>query len=323
LPESFYGRLLATLIENLIGGLFIKKGMIFDVKKFAIDDGPGIRTTIFFKGCPLRCWWCHNPEGQLPRHELMYRRMRCNNCAECIRICPDRAISRLSNGISISRDDCNLCGKCCQQCPTEALAIVGKEVSLDEVLKEIDKDSVFYDESEGGVTVSGGEPLLQLDFLNALLKECKERNIRTAIDTCGYASHETVDKISDKVDLFLYDIKIMDDKKHRRYTGVSNKPILENFKRLAENGSNIQVRFPIIPGINDSKDNVAETAEFVASCRIKNICLLPYHRAGIEKYKGLGRSYKLKKTQTPSDQDLDFIRKELEDFGLQVRIGGG
>jgi len=304
-------------------GMAIRRGMIFDVKKFAVDDGPGIRTTIFFKGCPLRCWWCHNPEGQLPEPELMYRRVRCDSCAECTRICPDRAISCLPDGISISRDHCNLCGKCCQRCPTEALAIIGKEVSLEEVLKEIDKDSVFYDESEGGVTVSGGEPLLQLDFLNALLKECKERNIRTAVDTCGYASHEIIDKISDKVDLFLYDIKIMDDKKHRRYTGVSNKPILENFKRLAENGGNIQVRFPIIPGINDSKDNITDTAEFVASCRIKNIRLLPYHRAGIDKYKGLGRSYKLKKTQTPSDQDLNLIRKELEAFELQVRIGGG
>jgi pyruvate formate lyase activating enzyme len=196
-------------------------------------------------------------------------------------------------------------------------------VSLEEVLREIDKDSIFYDESQGGVTVSGGEPLLQLDFLNALLKECKDRDIRTAVDTCGYASHDAIDKISDKVDLFLYDIKTMDEKKHMKYTGVSNKPILENLKRLAENGSTIQIRFPIIPGINDDKENVTETAEFVGSCRIKNISLLPYHRAGIEKYKGLSRAYKLKKTQTPTGQDLNLIEEELEAFGLKVRIGGG
>ncbi len=304
-------------------GMAIKRGIIFDIKKFAIDDGPGIRTTIFFKGCLLRCWWCHNPEGQLPTSELMYRRTRCDSCAECVRICPEEAISCSLKRISINRDHCNLCGKCCQVCPTGALTIVGKQVSLEEVLREIDKDSIFYDESQGGVTASGGEPLLQLDFLNALLKECKDRDIRTAVDTCGYASHDAIDKISDKVDLFLYDIKTMDEKKHMKYTGVSNKPILENLKRLAENGSNIQIRFPIIPGINDDKENVTETAEFVASCRIKNISLLPYHRAGIEKYKSLSRTYKLKKIQTPSDQDLSLIEEELEAFGLKVKIGGG
>jgi len=215
------------------------------------------------------------------------------------------------------------CGECCQACPTGALAIVGKQVNFKEVLREINRDSIFYDESKGGVTVSGGEPLLQLDFLDALLKECKDRDIRTAVDTCGYASHDAIDKISNKVDLFLYDIKTMDEKKHVKYTGVSNKPILENLKRLAEEGSDIQIRFPIIPGINDDKENVTATAEFVASCRIKNISLLPYHRAGIEKYKGLNRTYRLKKTQTPSDQDLHLIKEELEVFGLKVRIGGG
>ncbi|MGD0496373.1 MAG: glycyl-radical enzyme activating protein [Candidatus Bathyarchaeia archaeon] len=301
----------------------IKRGVIFDIKKFAIDDGPGIRTTIFFKGCLLRCWWCHNPEGQLSTPELMYRRTRCDSCAECVKICPEEAILCPFRRISINRNRCNLCGKCCQVCPTGALAITGKQVTLKEVLREIDKDSIFYDESEGGVTFSGGEPLLQLDFLSALLKECKDWNIRTAVNTCGYASHDAIAKISDKVDLFLYDIKTMDEKKHIKYTGVSNKPILENLKRLAENGSNIQVRFPIIPGINDDKDNVTETAEFVASCRIKNISLLPYHRAGIEKYKGLSRVYKVKKIKTPSDQDLNLIEEELEAFGLKVRIGGG
>jgi pyruvate formate lyase activating enzyme len=301
----------------------IKRGTIFDIKKFAIDDGPGIRTTIFFKGCLLRCWWCHNPEGQLSTPELMYRKARCDSCAECVRICPQEAISCPLKRISINRDQCNLCGECCQVCPTGALAIVGKQVSLEEVLREIDKDSIFYDESKGGVTVSGGEPLLQLDFLDALLKECKDRDIRTAVDTCGYASRGTIDKISHKVDLFLYDIKTMDEKKHMKYTGVSNKPILENLKRLAEDGSNIQIRFPIVPGINDDKENVTATAEFVASCRIKNVSLLPYHRAGIEKYKDLSRAYKLKKIQTPSDQDLRLIEEELEIFGLKVRIGGG
>jgi len=301
----------------------IKRGVIFDIKRFAIDDGPGIRTTIFFKGCLLHCWWCHNPEGQLSTPELMYRRTRCDSCAECVKICPEEAIACSLGRVSINRDRCNLCGRCYRTCPTGALAITGKQVSLKEVLREIDKDSIFYDESHGGVTVSGGEPLLQLDFLNALLTECKDMNIRTAVDTCGYASHDAIDKISDKVDLFLYDIKTMHEKRHTKYTGVSNKLILENLKRLAENGSNIQIRFPIIPEINDDKENVTETAEFAASCRIKNISLLPYHRAGIEKYQGLSRAYRLKKIRTPSNQDLNLIREELESFGLKVKIGGG
>jgi len=304
-------------------GIDIIKGVIFDVKRFAIDDGPGIRTTVFLKGCPMRCWWCHNPEGQVSAPELIYRRMRCTGCAECVRICKEGAISGLGKSVSINRKKCSLCGRCCQKCPTEALTIVGKKMSVNEVLKEIDKDLVFYDESEGGVTFSGGEPLLQPNFLNALLDKCRERGIHTAVDTCGYASRKSVDLISDKVDLFLYDIKTMDERKHREYTGVSNKPILENFKRLAERGSKILVRFPVVPGINDNEVNVTKTAEFLVSCGTKEISLLPYHRAGTEKYIGLDKVCKLNKTQRPSDRRLREIKEELEGFGLRVKIGGG
>jgi pyruvate formate lyase activating enzyme len=253
----------------------------------------------------------------------MFRRRRCIDCGECVKNCQKEAISYVAKKISINREYCNLCGICSQKCPTEALAIIGKEMSVREVMKEIDKDLIFYEESEGGVTFSGGEPLVQLDFLDALLEECEERNIRTAVDTCGYASHTAIDKIRDKVDLFLYDIKMMNEKIHEKYTSVSNKLILENFKRLAENGNNILVRFPIIPGINDSEDNIAKTAEFVLSHGIKNISLLPYHRAGSEKYKGLSRAYRLKKIQSPSDQNLRLIKEKLENFGLIVKIGGG
>jgi len=303
--------------------LAIKKGYVFDIKKCAMDDGPGIRTTIFLKGCHLRCWWCHNPEGQALRPELMYKRQRCTGCGECIKSCPKEAISFVAEEVSINRKHCNLCGKCSQRCPTAALMIIGKEMNVEEIMKEMEKDLIFYDESEGGITFSGGEPLLQLDFLDALLKKCKDRNLRTAVDTSGYASDEAIDKVSDKVNLFLYDIKMMEDKKHRKYTGVSNKLILKNFKKLAKSGSNILVRFPIVPSINDGEDNVAKTAKFILTHNTKRISLLPYHRAGIEKYRSLGRTYKLKRTQAPSDENLRLIKEKLETFGLEVRIGGG
>lgn len=301
----------------------IRKGIVFDVKKYAVDDGPGIRTTVFLKGCPLRCWWCHNPEGQNPKPELMYKRKRCIACGECVEICPKGAISQSAQFVSVNRELCNLCGKCTRVCPSDALVVVGKEVKVDEMLKEIEKDRIFYDESGGGVTLSGGEPLMQPDFLDALLEGCKKRSIHTALDTCGYASSETVDKIRDKVDLFLYDIKTMDDRVHRRYTGVSNKPIIRNLERLAENGSRILVRLPIIPGINDDEENVTKTADFALSHEVKQICLLPYHRAGIEKYRSLDKTYRLKYVQSPSDKKLQLIKEKLITLGLDVRIGGG
>jgi len=310
------------LIIVLTGGIAIKKGLVFDIKRFAVDDGPGIRTTVFFKGCPLRCRWCHNPEGQVPAPELMHRRTRCNGCAECIKVCPEKAISQVAGKISINRKSCNRCGKCCQECPTEALEIVGKKFSLKEILKEIDKDLIFYDESKGGVTVSGGEPLLQLDFLNAVLEECKKRKIHTVVDTCGYARQEDIVRIGENVDLFLYDVKIMDKKKHRDYTGVSNDLILRNLQILAENGSDVLVRFPIIPEINDDQDNVRRTAEFMVSCGIRNINLLPYHRSGIEKYRSLGRIYKLNRKMRVSDKKLNLIKERLEAYGLIVKMGG-
>lgn len=225
--------------------------------------------------------------------------------------------------MSINRKLCNLCGKCALACPSDALLLVGRAAREDEMLKEIEKDVTFYDESGGGVTFSGGEPLMQPDFLEALLEGCKERNIRTALDTCGYASCETVDRIKDKVDLFLYDIKSMDDRTHRKYTGVPNKLIFQNFKRLVENGSNISVRFPVIPGLNDNAENVTRTGEFALSYGVKQVCLLPYHRAGIEKYRSLDKTYRLEHLQSPSDEKMQMIREKLVTLGLDVRIGGG
>jgi pyruvate formate lyase activating enzyme len=301
----------------------IQKGFVFDVKRYATDDGPGIRSTVFFKGCLLRCSWCHNPESQNLKPELMYKRTRCKGSAECIKSCPKNAISKSAQYVSINRKLCNSCGKCALACPSDALVLVGRATRADDILKEIEKDVTFYDESGGGATFSGGEPLMQPDFLEALLEGCKERNINTALDTCGYASWETLDRIKDKVDLFLYDIKSMDDRTHEKYTGVSNKLIIQNFKRLAKNGSSISVRFPVIPGINDDAENVTRTGEFALSQSVKQICLLPYHRAGIEKYRSLEKTYKLEDIQSPSDEKMQMIKEKLITLGLEVTIGGG
>jgi len=196
-------------------------------------------------------------------------------------------------------------------------------MSLEEIIKEIGSDMAFYEESEGGVTFSGGEPLLQPDFLNSVLHECNERGFHTTLDTNGYASREVVERIRDKVDLFLYDIKTMNDANHRKYTGVSNKRILQNLQRLAEKGSNIVISLPVIPHINDDEKNILRTGEFVSSLHnIDRVSLLPYHRTGIDKYKNMSRPYKLKRIQPPTSRKIDVIKERLEAFGLKVRIGG-
>ena len=302
----------------------MKNGVIFDIRKYSIHDGPGIRTTVFFKGCPLRCWWCHNPEGQDVEPELVYRKSRCIGCDECSKSCQREAISLVAQSISVNREKCVPCNNCCRVCPSDALSIAGKQMTVKEILEEIEKDRTFYEESRGGVTFSGGEPLMQPDFLNALLNECKERATHTAVNTCGFAQYEIIDRIRDKVDLFLYDIKTMDNRKHRKYTGASNEQILKNLKKLAESGSSIVISFPIIPGINDDDKNVTRTAKFISSLpNIQQVNLLPYHRAGIEKYKNLGKPYKLDKIQPPSNQRVKSVKEKMEAFGIRVGIGGG
>jgi pyruvate formate lyase activating enzyme len=292
---------------------FLKSGIIFNIQRFSIHDGPGIRTTVFLKGCPLRCWWCHNPEGQATARELVLREERCIGCGRCQRACTSGA----------GADECILCGDCVQACPAEAREIAGRVMTVEQVMAEVAKDIVFYDQSGGGVTFSGGEPLAQPDFLYPLLQKCREMEIHTSVDTSGFAPAETLDKIGTSVDLFLYDLKLMDDEKHRRYTGVSNGLIIKNLEELSRRRHNIIVRVTIVPGVNDDEDNISKLGEFVASlAHPPQVDVLAYHKMGLEKYKKLKRAYRLPETQSPTEEKMAEIAATLRRFGLEVKIGG-
>jgi len=297
-------------------------GIVFNIQRYSIHDGPGIRTTVFLKGCPLSCWWCQNPESQLSGQEMIFWGDRCIGCGACSTICPSDAI-QIKNGIPLTeKEKCILCGKCIEKCPALAREMIGEKLTIEEVIKEIEKDLVFYEESGGGVTFSGGEPLGQSEFLEGLLNGCREKKIHTAVDTSGYISWEILNKINSKVDLFLYDLKIMDNERHKKYTGISNEIILENLKKLSSVHHNISVRFPVIPGINDDYQNIRETGEFLSPLKITQVNLLPYHYIGIDKYRRLGRTYKLVTTQPPSEEKLSEVSTILRKFDLNVKLRG-
>jgi pyruvate formate lyase activating enzyme len=264
-------------------------GTIFDVKRFAIHDGPGIRTTVFFKGCPLSCPWCHNPESQNARPELLFWAERCIGCGACVGACPVDAVS-LENGTAVTnRPLCTGCGACIEVCPSQAREIAGEVWPLDRLLDVIERDLLFYDESGGGVTLSGGEPLAQPGFALAVLTACKERRIHTAVDTCGFAEWDVLDAVASQTDLFLYDVKLLDDDRHRELTGASNGLILENLERLSDAGRRIWIRYPVIPGVNDEESDVVALGKLVSRLKsVDAIHLLPFHRGGERKRAGLG-----------------------------------
>ena len=302
----------------------MKKGIIFDVKRYAIHDGPGIRTTIFFKGCPLQCQWCQNPEGIESRPEILLRSKRCaEDCDACVSACPQGAISKNGSSVEFNTERCDFCRKCEEVCVYDALEVVGREVTVHEALEEIERDRVFFEESGGGITFSGGEPLMQFDFVQALLTKVKERNIHTTLDTSGYVDFTDLERINDQVDLFLYDIKIIDDERHKKYTGVSNTIILENLQKLSEKGVPVTVRIPLISGINDDEQSVESFAEYVKTLKnIKHINILPYHKGGCEKYKNLRKDDSLKTFQPPTNDRINEIKQILVESGFSVKTGG-
>ena len=279
-------------------------GKVFNIQKFCLNDGPGIRTTVFLKGCPLNCAWCHNPESKQTATSVLLDLERCGMCGKCAEKCTRNAHS-FENGHSVDRKICVSCGECSAVCLNDAIEVCGKEMTVQEVVLEVLKDKPFYDNSGGGVTLSGGEPLLQFEFSYEILKACRENGINTCIETCGFTDKEKLIKIAKVTDLFLYDWKITDGSLHKKYTGVDNKTILDNLLALDEIGAKIVLRCPIIPTVNDNKEHLLGVA-FVAN-RLKNVCkieVLPYHSLGVDKLEKLGEKCE-NEFLAPSDSQVD------------------
>ncbi len=293
------------------------RGIVFDIKRYAVHDGPGIRTAVYLKGCPLSCVWCHNPEGQAMQAEIVQWQSRCIHCGACLAACP------AAEGADLTSSECQLCGRCVEACPAGARELTGRWMTVPEVMAEVKKDILFYDESGGGVTFSGGEPLAQPSFLLALLRACKALELHTAVDTTGYAPAETLSAITPYVNLFLYDLKLMDDAAHRHYAGVPNERILVNLRALAAAGKQVAIRVPIIPGVTDGDENLAAIGRFVVALgSVRQVDLLPYHALAQDKYGRLRKEYALAQVQPPSQDRMQLIASRLKSLGLTVTIGG-
>jgi pyruvate formate lyase activating enzyme len=298
-------------------------GTIFNIQKFSVHDGPGIRTTVFMKGCPLQCRWCSNAESMSPDPEPGIIRERCDGCGDCVGVCPEEAVRLNDSIVMIDRSRCNACGACADICPTDAITIYGRNITVDEAFGEVLKDKTYYSGSDGGVTVSGGEPLRQAGFVKELFKRCKEEGIKTCLDTCGYASSENLAALLPYTDTILFDLKHMDDEKHRHFTGVSNGIIKENAVVAAKSDASILFRIPLIEGVNSTEDNIRETARFIESLEGEySVEFLPYHRLGIGKYRTLDRQYPGTEFSTPSEEKMDTLKRIFVEYGIRCTVGG-
>ena len=303
-----------------------ERGLIFHIIHGSFVDGYGIRTTVFLKGCPLRCVWCCNPEGQESHPEIKLTPSKCDACGRCVKVCPTNAIQldlkREDDKVEIDRELCTNCGKCIEVCYTGALDYFGRYITVDELFDIVKKDEQFYRASGGGVTIGGGEPTFQPVFTYEFLRKCKENYIHTAVDTCGYTLTNEGFKVLEEADLLLLDLKGMDLKEHLKNTSVSNEPILRNLKKLDAMGKAIIIRIPLVPGFTDKPQNIKSTAEFLSKLKsVERVDLLAYHEYGAVKYGQLGRIFKLH-IQPLDEEHLNDIKETLERYGLKVQLGG-
>ncbi len=296
-----------------------QKGLIFNIQRFSIQDGPGIRTTVFFKGCPLRCRWCSNPESQSPKSQIITKNTRCVLCGKCVEVCPQKAITITRQSRKIKWNECNQCLKCAEACPNGAIEVVGRYMTIEEVMKEIEADKLFYQKSGGGVTMSGGELLLQWEFVCHLLGLCKRRGIHTVVDTCGYAPWKRLEKVLEYTDLVLFDLKHIDPELHRRGTGKSNRLIFDNARKTASR-VRTWIRIPLIPGYNASKEVLTEMAEFAVQIGAEKVSLLSYHEWGKGKYASTGRRYSMR-IRRETSEEIQEHKKVVEAVGIKVTIG--
>ncbi len=292
------------------------KGIVFNIQRYSLHDGPGIRTIVFLKGCPLDCQWCSNPESKSAKKQIVSKPDVCLGCGKCYEVCPTGARS------DADFSGCSFCGKCVQICPVEALEIIGREMTVDEVLEEVEKDRSFFHSSGGGVTLSGGEPLVQHEFAYELIRAFKKMHLHTAIETTGYAPFENAKKVLENVDLILYDLKHMDDAQHKKYVGVSNALILENARRIAKTKKDDMIfRMPLIGGVNADRENLKRLAGFAGELGVREVHLLPYHKYGEGKYKKLGVEYTFE-GYTPDDAEIEEDIRLLQSYGIQAKKGG-
>ncbi len=299
-------------------------GLIFDIKKYAINDGPGIRMTVFFKGCNLSCEWCHNPESMSPKVQKMYTSSKCIGSLKCVDNCPNGALKLTKNGIVTDYNSCNLCGICAEVCPTKAFEMLGKNRSVDELMKIIDNEATFFDQSGGGVTFSGGEPLMHSDYLLKILKECGKHYYHRIVDTTAFSSLKTILEVAKHTELFLIDLKIMNLELHKKYTGVSNEKILKNIIELAKTKVDMIFRIPLIKGVNISKENIVKTAMFINSLEgnRNKINLLPYHKIAENKYKKLGFPDNFIEFEAPDENEIKEIITIFRTQGIKASVGG-
>jgi pyruvate formate lyase activating enzyme len=297
------------------------RGIIFNIQRFSLQDGPGIRTTVFFKGCPLKCAWCSNPESQVFLPEVAHSTALCKQCGECIKVCPNQAVSLAERGIRIDRKLCNNCAECLKTCYSGALKVYGTEMTTAEVFGEVEKDVAYYRNSGGGVTLSGGELLSQAGFAISLLRQFKKSGLHTTIDTCGYGERQAMEEILSHTDLVFFDLKHMNGPTHKRVTGISNKRILNNFALVAESGVEVIVRIPVIPELNDSKENISAITKFITPFKsVKEVNLLPYHRFGVGKYEMLDRPYLMGPGVPQNGQHIEELKNLVVASGFECKI---